>query len=276
VHVKLGWEIAFGAAAGLALVAATRGAPAERVSRDQIPLAAGNRWSYELKKTGTLTLELPDGPRTVPTGTRGTSLERVIGEDRETFGVPTTVLQATVSERPMRGEPRSHISQSYWRRTPQGLVGYGHRSSGMQGVLSETLERYPKPALLFKLPLAARLKWPVGTIRGAGLTMTPAAEVSGPATVRVPAGTFRGCWKVTYRYHGVRGQMSFPKARLDVEDGSGVNTIWIAPGVGSVKEVQTLRMHVLLRPQAGGTPAPGEGSTTSVKELTSYRFVRKG
>jgi hypothetical protein len=275
VRVKPGWEIASGAAAGLVLLAAACGATAEQAGRDQIPLAAGNRWSYELKKTGTLTLELPDGPRTVPTGTRGTSLERVIGEDRETFGVPTTVLQATVSERPMRGEPRSHTSQSYWRRTPQGLVGYGHRSSGMQGVVSETLERYPKPALLFKLPLAARAKWPVGTIGGAGLTMSPAAEVSGPATVRVPAGKSRGCWKVTYRYHGVRGRMSFPKAHLDVEDGSGVHTIWIAPGVGSVKEVETLRMRVVLRPQAGGTPVPGEGSTTSVKELTSYRVARE-
>jgi hypothetical protein len=236
----------------------------------------GNRWVYALKKTGTLTMELPDGPRTVPTGTRGTSLERVLGEDRETFSVPTTVLQATISERPMRGEPRSLISQSYWRRTEQGLVGYGRQTGGLQGVLSEALERYPKPALLFKLPFVSGAKWSVGTVGGAGLTMSLAAEVSGPATVRVPAGTFRGCWKVTYRYHGVRGQMSFPKVRLDVKEGSGANTVWIAPGVGSVKESESLRMRVLLYPNQGGPPVPGEGATNSTKQLTSYRVARGG
>jgi hypothetical protein len=175
----------------------------------------------------------------------------------------------------MRGEPRSLISQSYWRRTEQGLVGYGRQTGGLQGVLSESLERYPKPALLFKLPFAAGMKWSVGKISGAGLTMALAAEVSGPATVRVPAGTFRGCWKVTYRYHGVRGRMSFPKVRLDVEDGSGANTVWIAPGVGSVKEVEAMRMRVLLYPGKGGPPVPGEGATNSVKQLTSYRVARR-
>jgi hypothetical protein len=274
--MKPGWEIACGAVAGVVLLAAIRGAPAERAGREAIPLVPGSRWSYELKKTGTLKLDLPDGPREVPTGTRGTSLERVIGEDRETFAVPTTVLQATISERPMRGEPRSLTSQSYWRRTAEGLVGYGRQTGGMQGVLSEALDRYPKPALLFKLPLAAGAKWSVGTIGGAGLKMSPTAQVSGPATVRVPAGTFRGCWKVTYRYGGVRGLMSFPKARLEVADGSGVNTVWIAPGVGSVKEVESLRMRVLLHPLKGGPPVPGVGATNSVKQLTAYHVTRAG
>ena len=101
-------------------------------------------------------------------------------------------------------------------------------------------------------------------MRSEGLSLPTSATVSGPETVTVPAGTYKECMKVIYQHTSVSGTTDLPAGRLEIERGSGTDTVWLAPGVGTVKEVQDLPgfavmspavpvMHTHKRPHRGQT-----------------------
>jgi hypothetical protein len=67
-----------------------------------------------------------------------------------------------------------------------------------------------------------------------------------------------------------------PAGRLEVERGSGTTTVWLAPGIGTVKEVQDLDVRLSFHPTQGGPPRRGHSVVHRTKELTEFKAAAAG
>jgi hypothetical protein len=282
---KIAWMALVGVGAGLLFA---RGALRAQ-SGDYFPLVPRTVWKFKLQKTETLTMEGASASR--PTATESAA-EVTVGEDKEKFGEPVLVLETRVTEAATAsggaggptprtsggvgtlGRPadtaRSAAASNYLRRGSQGIYLVANKSAST-GARGGVVEQYDTPLFLMKLPVQPGQHWSVGTMRSEGLSLPTSATVSGPETVTVPAGIYKECMKVIYQHTSVSGSSDLPAGRLEIERGSGTDTVWLAPGVGTVKEIQDLDVTLSFHPTIGGPTRRGRSVVHRTKELTEFK-----
>jgi hypothetical protein len=267
---KTAWIALVGVGAGLLFA----GAALRAQSPNYFPLVPGTVWKFKLSQKETLTME-GGSESQPPAAARESAAEVVVGQETEKLGEPALVLETRVTETTPAsdgaGKPARRASASnYLRRGAQGIYLVGNKSAS-PGSTTGVIEQYETPVFLMKLPVQAGQRWSVGTMRSQGLSLPTSASVSGPETVTVPAGTYKECLKVTYQHTSVSGRTDLPVGRLEVERGTGTDTVWLAPGVGTVKEVQDLDVTLSFYSTHGGPPRRGRSVVHRTKELTEFK-----
>lgn len=102
---------------------------------------------------------------------------------------------------------------------------------------------YSPPLFNFPADIKPGSKWRIGTIWEDKLRYTQEARCVGRETVETPAGTFEDCLKVVIMHGKVSGTMPAPSGEdVPMKSGKGVDTLWLAKGVGMVKEVDISQM----------------------------------
>ncbi|HEY9721857.1 MAG TPA: hypothetical protein V6D47_07570 [Oscillatoriaceae cyanobacterium] len=99
------------------------------------------------------------------------------------------------------------------------------------------------PALLWPNDLSVGKTWVVGPYQGFGQSTVMRMQVVGQETVTVPAGTYPDAYKVVGYGHVCGGTFYTDKGRLANQVGVIEQQVWIAPGLGVVKQVQRLHLH---------------------------------
>jgi hypothetical protein len=244
-------------------------------SADYFPLVPRTVWKFKLQKTETLTMEGASASRQSPPTATESTAEVTVGEDKEKFGEPVFVLETRVTETAATsggasGTARSAAASNYLRRGSQGIYLVANKSASA-GARGGVVEQYDTALFLMKLPVKPGDHWSVGTMRSEGLSLPTSATVSGPETVTVPAGTYKECMKVIYQHTSVSGSSDLPAGRLEIERGSGTDTVWLAPGVGTVKEIQDLDVTLSFHPTTGGPARRGRSVVHRTKELTEFK-----
>jgi hypothetical protein len=266
---KAAWIVLVGVGAGLFFA---RGALRAQ-SPEYFPLAPGSVWKFKLSKKESLTTEGASGSQQAPSTATESAAEVTVREDKEKFGEPVLALETRVTEKaPASSSARSAHPATTWnylRRGAQGIYLVGNKN-GAASATGGVVEQYDPPLFLMKLPVRPGQNWDVGTMRSEGLSLPTSASVSGPEPVTVPAGTYKECMKVTYQHASVSGRSDLPAGRLEVERGSGTDTVWLAPGVGTVKETQDLDVTFAFHPNNGGPPRRGHSVVHGTKELTEF------
>lgn len=266
---KAAWIVLVGVGAGLFFA---RGALRAQ-SPEYFPLVPGTVWKFKLSKKETLTMEGASGTQQAPSTATESAAEVAVSEDKEKFGEPVLVLETRVTEKaPASNSARSARPATAWnylRRGAQGVYLVGNKSAA-SGATAGVVEQYDPPLFLVKLPVRPGQHWDTGTMRSEGLSLPTSASVSGPEPVTVAAGAYKECLKVTYQHTRVTGRSDLPAGRLEVERGSGTDTVWLAPGVGTVKETQDLDVTFAFHPNNGGPPRRGHSVVHRTKELTEF------
>jgi hypothetical protein len=234
--------------AGLLMLLAVVAGAAEQAN--PVPLEVGTSRFYHTQRKFSFTINSAAGKQSFPFEVTGDVVERATGTDATLFGAPVTILEARATETNPMGQVRTTTTTSYLSARPDGLYLSGVRFAGLDGVASGELTRYEAPLVWLKLPLQPGAKWNVGKLKLDGIDAVTTAEVAGTEDVTVPAGTYKGCTKVIYRHTQLAGQLNLPAAKATVESGQGTTTLWLAPGVGPVKETAELTGVYVIRPES--------------------------
>jgi hypothetical protein len=252
------------------------------------PLREGLKRVYRTQRHDTLTLDTPVGKQAFPIEATGDLLEEIAGQDAALFDAPVTVVETRVNETSARGQSRIGRVTTYYRADTEGIARVGARSVGLESASSGTpssaqrrrlrgnpidhsseVQKYSPPLRWLKLPRTTGSRWEVGTVKTEGIALTTTAEAAGTEDVTVPAQVYRGCSKVVYRHTRMAGQLKLGSAVASVERGQGTTTVWLAPGIGPVKEQVELTGSLSFRSDNPQAPMiKGEFSLKRGRELT--------
>jgi hypothetical protein len=254
---------------GLVVAATVLSIPCAAQVTEFFPLSAGVKRFYRSQRKDTLTLNAPTGKQSFPLEASGSVVEEVTGTDSTLFGAAVTVVETRATETSARGQARSSTVITYYSAKPGAIHISGAKTSGTQSPPAGALQTYATPLLWLKLPLAREAAWDVGILRSEGTELTTAGQVAGMEDVTVPAGTYRGCWKVLYRHSKLAGELNLGSAKATADSGQGTTTVWLAPGIGPVKEVVELSGVFTLRPEnQPGVAIQADVTLNRTKELT--------
>lgn len=225
------------AAALLLLGVAAEASPRIGSGGGWYPLEKGNRWSYQMTRTRTVTL--PGGQaqesriegQTVEEVTR--SLGSVAGAKRA-FEVVTSTSAADVA---------TQLEESTTQKSV--VSSLGGSLTMHTGEINGAPIRVLRPVV--SIPSAPRpgMKWDAGALIADGLRFDLRGEVIGFENVKTRAGSFSNCLKV--RYAGtVSGSTNMEGMQFDLQEGSIETVEWFAAGVGSVKTAMSFRFAMQL------------------------------
>ncbi len=234
-----------------------------------VPLAVGNRWEYSVTQTGVMSVSEGDKSRSAQMSTTGTCVEEVTGvkERRPNGDVVYVDVLTTKMEKGINAAASESTVESLLMRSKDGIYILGSKSSGMDGLLSNQWVNYNPPLAMYGSGLKTGKKWKIGTVREGKLTMPMYAQVAGIESITVPAGTFDDCLKIHITCNKVRGTMGSGSDTAEITDGKSITTIWIAPGVGVVKEDNILQAKMEFPPDDKGRVFTMTGTQRKIKEL---------
>jgi hypothetical protein len=256
----------------LGLLAAVAGVADEA---SLFPLEVGTNRFYHIRRHQNVTINGPTGKQSIPLEVTGDVVERTTGVDTQLFSSPVTALEARATETNPMGQVRTTTTTSYLSPRADGLYLLGTRFTAAEGGAAGDLRKYDTPLLWVKLPIQMGAAWMVGKLKLDSLEALTSAQVAGTEDVTVPAGSFKGCTKIIYRYSQLAGQLTIPGAKATVESGQGTTTLWLAAGTGLVKESTELTGAYVIRPEnQAGIEVKAEVSTTKTRELA--RIERAG
>jgi len=159
--------------------------------------------------------------------------------------------------------------------TPKGVEVVATRMSDEGGVLSGKWESYDPPLLLYKAGAKPGTAWQTGTVREGDIRIPGNVRVMGYETVAVPAGEFRKCLKLCIMTDKVSGTVPVGPDKLPIKSGKGVDSIWIAPGAGVVKEDSMLQVIVDFPPTKDGEIITATATQRRTRELLPGYKVSK-
>jgi hypothetical protein len=201
------------------------------------PYAAGNVWAYRTTMVTVFSVGEGESSKSGAVTTRGTMTTEIVSEqDRRPNGDVTYDTRSTDRSRDDLPGAKEDVmvSESTDLVTKQGSYTLSTTAPEQHGSVSHT---YDQPLFNYPADIAVGSKWRIGTIWDDKLNYTDFAQVVGAETVDTPAGTFDDCLKVVITHNNMGGSMPGPSGDdVQIGSGQGVLTLWLAKGVGLVKE----------------------------------------
>ena len=201
------------------------------------PYAEGNVWAYRTMTITVFSVGEGENSKSGAVTTRGAMTTEIVSEqERRPNGDVTYETRSTDRSRDSLPGSKEEVmvSESTDLVTKQGSYTLSTKAPEQHGGVNH---KYDPPLFNYPADIAVGSRWRIGTIWEDKLSYTDFAQVVGTETVDTPAGTFDDCLKVVITHNKMGGSMPGP-SRDDVEIGSGqgVLTLWLAKGVGLVKE----------------------------------------
>lgn len=252
-----GLAILLGLRLGIVLVAAACGAPAARAepASTWMPLRPGTRWSYALHADHTYR---PSAGSIDRTFRRGEVERERLARSPDADGAIVRVREVR-TERPVGvgGVPAS-------RQQSVTEYGAGDELSVHAFVLEPGgASRFTPPLRMLPAEPAPGSRWRVGTWRSAGAQVELAGEVLGIAEIEEGGRRFPKALRV--RYAGpISGTTPVASGPATIRNGEVAREVWLAPGVGIVREVTTTQAELELPEGAG---------TARIEEVVTLRLV---
>lgn len=204
---------------------------------DYDPYAVGNTWEYRAESITVFSTGEGDQSRSGYVNSNGTVTTEVASEKEHRSNGDVAYLVRT-TERYTDDLPdateQETVAESLDLVSKQGTFTLAEKSPAQEG---GQWHNYDKP--LFELPvdLAVGKKWAVGISWQDTLRFQDEGRIVSKETIETPAGTFEDCLKVMLIHARVSGTMTIDGGKsLTVTSGKGMCTIWLAPGVGMVRQ----------------------------------------
>jgi hypothetical protein len=216
----------------LTLVAAARAPGTERpaLAVSWIPIEPGNRWTYQLERQQTRSL---NGVVGRIDRLRGELHEEITGPVAK-FGEGAFELRETVRGR-VEGAAGQHVEVKR-SVVAQSGPGYAVMAEEVANDLLSLrgLARFLPPLEQLPPRIQPGVAWHVGLAHYDGMFVDIHGEILGVEPLETPAGRFEGCLKVRYRAR-VWGEIRVFGTTAPIERGSYISTEWFALGVGRVR-----------------------------------------
>lgn len=240
-----------------------------KLDKGPMPLAVGNKWEYSVTQNGIMSVSDGDKSKSTEIRSTGSSVEEITGikERRPNGDVVYEDLLTTKTSKGINVEATGSTVESLLMKSKDGICILGSKSTGMDGLLTGEWVHYSPPLVMYGSGLEAGTKWKIGTVREGKLTMPMFAQVAGTESVTVPAGTFDDCLKVFITCSHVSGTMGSGNDTAEITEGKSVTTIWLAPGVGVVKEDNILQAKMEFPADDQGRTFSMTGTQRKIKEL---------
>jgi hypothetical protein len=207
-----------------------------------LPLREGREWSYRINKVRTYVVSEQRSAQQVV----GTSEERCTRGPGQTGAgeVSLFVLTQRIREtNQTTGRDSAVTIESHVSSEPHQILLRAQRIQGA-AELDGGLETFDPPVALLKLPLPVPGEAYPSIMKGQGLTVDSRPYALAREAVETPAGMFEDCLRISSR-GSVSGALPGPQ-KIAVPAGSIEETVWFARGVGIVKQLQVLRLQLLL------------------------------
>jgi hypothetical protein len=231
-------------------------ASAVAAEKSVLPLAVGNRWDYAVTQYGVMSSGEGKRSRSMEMASQGTCVEEVISiKEKRKDGVVYEYRSITKTDAGLNTDPSEVIEDTLMLASDKGIAITASKASGMGDLFSNEWAKYDPPLISFAFGLKPGSKWKIGTVREGNLRMPMEAQVTGVETVTVPAGTFENCLKIYVTCSKVTGTMGSGADMATIKSGKSVNTVWMHPSVGVVKEQDILqaKMQFVKGPLMTGT-----------------------
>lgn len=224
-----------------------------------VPMAAGNKWVYAISESGVTSLGSGDQANSTTTNGKGICTETVeIAKGQGPGGLDAFLDKLVINmDAAASTQANEASSESIINATANGLELSATKMSGLDGITSDKWEKYVPPLLLYKAAAKPGDVWQVGALREGNLQMPQQAKVVGTETVEIPSGKFENCLKISMTCGKISGGFTIRGLDITVKDGKVVDTVWIAKGVGVVKEDEVIQMSFDL-------PFGGDGQSVPV------------
>lgn len=236
-----------------------------------MPLAVGNRWSYDAVKLTRANITYQGRNLAVMKNTAsGTAVYEVTDVDS---GNPAVYNYVESSEFMVNGgdadSSRTDLKVR-WDADGLKILGTLDTSNGEE----PDSQTYDPPLLYFSKDAWSGGGWDVGEMRDQNTVTTMTGKSVGRETVTVPAGTFKDCLKVVYSSDNVSGTVDIWEKEFTITSGKSRGVYWIAEGIGVVKEVETYISSAEAPGPAGGMITVS-GATCVINELKPGYVVKK-
>lgn len=240
--------------------------------RSAMPLAVGNRWEYAVFEIGVVSVGEGASSRSVLTQSRGTCVEEVVSlkERRPNGDLVYEHRSFTQIEAGLNTDPSELTVESRVLASKDGIAILASKASGLDDVFTDQWVEYDPPLVIFGAGLSPGEKWEIGTVTEGDLHMPMQAQVVGRETVTVPAGTFRDCLKIHVTCSRITGTMGSGEDEAAITEGKSVDTVWVYPGVGVVKEVDIFQAKMRMSGGESGVPLIMTGTQRQTKQLQAY------
>ena len=234
-----------------------------------MPLAVGNRWEYSVIEMGIMSVEMDGESRSAETQAEGTCVDEIVGvkERRSNGDIVYEHRSVTKAESPSDEQAMELTVDTLMLVSEKGISVLARKAAGMEDLFSGKWVEYDPPLVMFGAAMSPGKKWKIGNDRDGGLRMPIFAQVAGYETVTVPAGTFKDCLKVHIVCSRITGTMGSGKDKATIKSGRSVDTVWIAPGIGVVKEDNITQMKMQFAPDESGCAPTMTGTNRQIKEL---------
>ena len=217
-------------------------ASAVAAEKNVLPLAVGNRWEYAVTQYGIMSSGEGKSSRSMEMASQGTCVEEVVSiKEKRKDGVVYEYHAVTKTDAGLNTEPSEVIEDTLMLASNKGIAISASKASGMGDLLSNEWVKYDPPLIIYGSGMKPGAKWKIGTVREGNLRMPMEAQVAGTETVIVPAGTFENCLKIYVTCKKVTGTMGTGAELATIKSGKSVNTVWMHPSVGVVKEQDILQ-----------------------------------
>ena len=240
-------------------------------TKSVLPLAVGNRWEYSIYMVGVTSVGEGEDSQSAYTEGDGSCTEEVtaVNERRKNGDVVYEMRSTTNAAYETGADPKETITDTRLLASKAGIFMLASKANGLNGILTDEWQEYDPPLVLYGSDVKPGKKWKVGTIRDGGLTLPTQVSVAGKETVTVPAGTFKDCLKLHVICNKVAGSMGEGDDKVIIKSGKSLNTVWIYPGVGTVKEDTILQAKMLFPATDTRPELLMTGTQRKIRELQS-------
>ncbi len=242
---------------------------AQAAEKSPMPLAVGNRWEYSVSEMGIMSFSDGKMLKSAQSGSRGSCVEEIIAisERRPNGDVVYEDRMVTKTEKGINTDAQESVVDSTLLKTKDGIFITAGKSKSDIGMLTGDQVEYDPPLVLFGTGLGTGKVWRMGTFKEGKLTLPMYSRVAGRESVTVPAGTFDNCVKMYVTCKEIAGFMGEGEDQAEVKRGTSVTTLWISPGIGTVKEDSILQATMEFPPDADGNLLTMTGTNRKIKEL---------
>ena len=203
------------------------------------PYAVGDRWEYSGSTITVISVGEGEQSRSQSFSSTGTQVTEIVSEKERRPNGDVVYLVRTV-EKYTGDEPDAKEEET----TSESLDLVSKRGSFTTAMrnLDESggdWRKYDPP--LFNLPAdpSPGKKWTVGTVWQDTVKFTDRARIIARESLETPAGDFADCLKVVLMHDSISGKMALPDGKSwPVKSGRGMMTVWLARGVGIVRQEQ--------------------------------------
>jgi len=199
------------------------------------PLQVGASWEYDQKVQRITQMEGQPERNNIYPGSLHVTVDQLDGKYRGR-GPAVDVESRETEEGHLGAEVSFHIV-TVFAQDNSGLYTHATWNAPLRKD-SRVLEYHP-PLQWLPFPAQVGAKWTVGEYEDIGNHIGITGEILGIEDLETPAGAFAGCLKVRY-IQVTKGTILVQRRRMPLKSDVEEHIWWYAPGVGPVKQVNTV------------------------------------